>query len=66
LTLSDRAILCAAVRAAGLGVDADVPPDIVARLADGSRVAKGREAEPWIDVARRHLFDPTDGVRVGP
>ncbi len=58
--------VASAVIAAGLSVDADVPPDIVDRLAAGSRVAEGQEAGLWIDAVRLHLFDPTDGVRVGP
>jgi len=58
--------VASAVRAAGLTADAEVRPDVVARLAVGSRVAEGQEAELWIDAARLHLFDPSDGLRVGP
>jgi len=58
--------VASAVRAAGLTADVEVRPDVVARLAVGSRVAEGQEAELWIDAARLHLFDPSDGLRVGP
>jgi len=61
-----RAAVASAVSAAGMDADADVPADVVARLAAGSRVAEGQEAELWMDAARLHLFDPVDGVRVGP
>ena len=61
-----RRTVASAVSAAGMDADADVPADVVARLAAGSRVAEGQEAELWMDAARLHLFDPVDGVRVGP
>jgi len=34
---------------------------IVARLDPASEIAKGREAELWVDATKLHLFDPEDG-----
>jgi len=35
---------------------------IVARLAAGSGVRQGQEAELWVDTSQLHLFDPDTGL----
>jgi len=37
----------------------------VARLSPESKVARGEEAELWLDTSRLHLFDPQSGERLG-
>ena len=38
---------------------------VVARLAPESKVARGEEAELWLDTSKLHLFDPESGKRLG-
>ena len=38
---------------------------VVARLAPESKVARGEEAELWLDTSKLHLFDPKSGKRLG-
>jgi multiple sugar transport system ATP-binding protein len=49
---------------------ADVPSageagQVVARLEPASKAAEGQEAELWLDTSKVHLFDASNGQRLG-
>jgi multiple sugar transport system ATP-binding protein len=58
--LAELAADSGAAEVPGAGSD-----QVVARLAPESRVARGEEAELWLDTSKLHLFDPQTGERLG-